>query len=77
MMNPTVLRTRKEAFLNLLSWGVLLIWTVGISWALGYTEDSATLIWGFPTWVLMGVMIPWLAATIFSVWFSLGYMRDE
>jgi len=77
MNDPKFLRTRKEALLIMLSWIVFMIWTVGVSWILGYTGDAVTLILGFPTWVLVGVMIPWLVGTAFSVWFSLSYMRDE
>ncbi len=77
MMDPAFLRARKEAAIILLSWAVCLLWTVGACWLLGYTEDTVSLVWGIPRWVFFGVMVPWGAATAFSVWFSLSFMHDE
>ena len=76
-MDPSFLRARKEAIIILVAWGVCLVLTVGLSWILGYSDRPVSLIWGIPFWVFGGVMVPWLAATVFSVWFSLVYMRDE
>ncbi len=30
-----------------------------------------------PDWVFWGVLAPWAAATAFSVWFGLFYMKDD
>ena len=76
-MDPKFLRARKEAFFVLLSWAVCMVWTISLSYFLGYKEGPITIVAGFPLWVLVGVIIPWIGATIFSVWFSLKYMRDE
>ena len=77
MMDPAFLRARKEAVHILLAWAACLLVTVGISWATGYSGASIEPVWGIPGWVFFGVLMPWAAATAFSVWFSLKHMRDE
>jgi len=73
--DPSFLRARHEAILILIAWAVFLIWTVGYSALAGYTDSSLLL--GMPRWVVLGILLPWVAATLFSVWFSLYYMTDD
>lgn len=75
--DPTFLHARKEAWLILLAWAVSLIWTVGYSTFAGFEATELTLVWGMPSWVFWGVVFPWGAATVFSVWFGLYYMADD
>ncbi len=77
--DPTFLHTRREAIWILLAWAVFLVWTIGASAWSGYgdpTDRVATLL-GIPTWVVWGVLVPWTAALVFSIWFSLSYMRED
>ena len=76
-MDPAFLRARREGAIILIAWAVCMVWTVGASWLLGYTDAPARMVWGIPGWVFFGVMLPWMAATAFSVWFSLWYMSDD
>ncbi len=76
-LDPAFLRARKEAVTILLSWAVCLLWTVGVSWTLGYGSGSMHIALGMPTWVTFGVVVPWVAATVFSVWYGLRCIRDE
>ena len=77
--DPTFLHARKEAWYILMAWGVFLLWTVGLSAVLGYPEPGTTaaLLFGIPSWVFWGVLLPWLAATVFSIWFGLFYMVED
>ena len=70
-------RARREAAIILGAWAVCLLWTVGYSHFFGYDKTQLQLIWGMPSWVVVGVLLPWIAATIFSVWFSLRCIKDE
>ncbi|MEX0939520.1 MAG: DUF997 family protein [Pirellulales bacterium] len=70
---------RREAVVILAVWATCLIWTVGTSYALGYGAPTGAVetIWGIPHWVFWGVLVPWVAATVFSLVFSLGFMADD
>ncbi len=73
------LNARFEAALILAAWSVCLVWTVGYS-GLGAYDSShqhLALILGIPGWVFWGVVVPWVAAVLFSVWFSLFFMADD
>jgi hypothetical protein len=77
--DPTFVNARREAWLILCAWAVCLIWTVGYCAVAGYDvpSDQIGLILGMPRWVFWGVFAPWIAATIFSVWFGLAYIADD
>ena len=73
------LNARKEAWIILLAWFACLVWTVGYSAFTGYGADGATLalVWGMPAWIVWGVLLPWVCATLFSVVFALWYIADD
>ena len=77
--DPFFLNARREAVIILIAWAVCLIWTVGYSALAGYdvAPDQVSVILGMPGWVFWGVLVPWMAATVFSVWFSLVYIADD
>jgi hypothetical protein len=70
---------RREAFVILGVWATCLVWTVGTSYALGFGAPSSAVktVWGIPHWVFWGVLMPWIAATVFSVVFSFAVMADD
>ena len=77
--DPTFLHARREAWLILCAWAVCLIWTVGYCAFAAYDvpPEQIQIILGMPSWVFWGVLVPWVAATLFSVWFSLAYIADD
>ena len=77
--DPTFLHARREAWLILCAWAVCLMWTVGYCAFAGYDvpPEQIQIILGMPSWVFWGVLVPWVAATLFSVWFSLAYIADD
>ena len=77
--DPLFLHARREARWILVAWAVCLVWTVGYSALFGYGVEASERdpIIGIPAWVFWGVFIPWIAATAFSVWFGLGYMKED
>jgi len=76
---PSFVRARKEALWILLSFAVCLVWTIGYSALTGYEIDTENLklILGFPSWVFWGVAIPWIVATLFSIWFAMRVLESE
>lgn len=71
--------SRREALLILLAWAILLLWTVGYSSNAGQVEENQELVTvlGLPEWVFWGVLIPWIAALVFSIGFALFLMEDD
>jgi len=83
----------REAWIVAGVWLLALLWTVGYCWLRGYrhaqdcwlvglglarapNEEIRTLL-GFPDWVLVGIMIPWLLCGVFTAWFSLYGIADD
>jgi hypothetical protein len=58
-----------------------LIWAVPVCYFTGYDSniDPAKLetLWGIPKWVFWGLVVPWLAADVFTVWLCFFYMKDD
>ena len=78
-LDPVYVHARRETRWILLAWVFFLVWTVGYAAINGYkpVEEGISLVFGMPAWVFWGVFVPWMAATVFSVWFGLVYMRDD
>ena len=76
---PSFVNARREAWLILSAWAVCLLWTVGYSALAGYDvpPEQISFILGMPDWIFWGVLMPWIAATLFSVWFGLVYMTED
>jgi hypothetical protein len=77
--DPVYLRACREGLVAFLGWLVAGAVTLTVSLTLGYDVDPAEmpLVLGIPLWVLLGVVVPWIAAIGFGVWYSLGYVRDQ
>lgn len=77
--DPLYLHAKQEAWQILAAWAICLVWTVGYSALFGYDTNMADIqmVFGMPSWVFWGVFIPWMSATVFSIWFGLVYMRDD
>ncbi len=41
------------------------------------SSDSIPMLWGFPTWLVYGVMIPWFLCVGISVVYGLYIMKDD
>ncbi|MFQ5741282.1 MAG: DUF997 family protein [Acidobacteriota bacterium] len=76
---PAFLRARREALIILGAWAVCMIWTLLVCALSGYDlpPGAVKTICGIPSWVFWGVLLPWLAATLFSLWFGLFYMSED
>lgn len=76
-----------------LVWFICMLWVVGYCYLRGYVhpgdswlvqsglaagpdEVFATL-WGIPRWIVFGILIPWLLASAFTIWFGMYGMPDD
>lgn len=62
----------------LAAWIAFACWTVGYNARAAFSEEGAELplLWGMPRWVVLGIVLPWIAGLVLTVWFSLRFMRD-
>lgn len=75
------LNSRREAIVIFSVWFIGLVWAVPFCYLNGYPETfdaasfSTTL--GVPTWLFWGILVPWIAADIFTTWFCFCFMKDD
>jgi hypothetical protein len=84
---------RREAVFIVLVWGVTMLWVVGYSYLRGYIHPADSWlvtaglarspaeleasVWGFPTWVLYGILLPWLLASAATVLIARFVIADD
>ena len=71
------LHARREALHILSAWGICMVWTVGYCALFAYESGEVSLLWGMPRWVVVGIVVPWVIATLYSLWFALFYMKED
>ncbi|MFC1596602.1 DUF997 family protein [Planctomycetota bacterium] len=79
-LDPVVVHARREAVAILAAFGVCLVWSVTTCYLTGYRapgEAELSTVLGMPSWVFWGVLVPWVAADVFAVWFCFFYMVDD
>lgn len=79
-LDPVFVNSRRESVVLLLGFTVFFIWTITVSYWLGYRDNQETIgqtIVGIPMWVFWGVALPWGGANLFTFWFCLFYMSDD
>jgi len=78
---PVFLNSRREAIWIFCVWAIGLVWAVPFCYFTGYDEtvDAATfsMTMGIPTWLFWGILVPWIAADIFTIWFCFCFMKDD
>ncbi len=84
MEDPLVRSARREAVVVLVAWICALAYTVTYCSLNGYGRSWEDITWvhlvggiAFPDWVFWGIVVPWTVCTLFSFWFSFGFMRDD
>ncbi len=83
----------RDLIVCLAAWLVTLIWTLSVYYLLGYRypadhwlvrdgwvrppDAPIGVILGVPDWVFHGIVIPWVASTVFTVVYVLFFMADD
>ncbi len=79
-MDPVVIHARREAWVILGAFVVFLMWSVSWCYLAGYpgpTDRPPAQVFGIPSWVFWGVLVPWIAADVFALWFCFFFMADD
>ena len=76
---PSFLQARRELFVILAGFTIFLTWVLLTCWILGYETENGEIdvTLGLPSWVFLGVALPWLGASVFTFWFCLRRLRGE
>jgi hypothetical protein len=78
--DPVLLHARRELFVILGCFSVFLVWTVCWCYVKGYNQPAGSEIskvLGMPSWVFWGVLVPWVSADIFIMWYTFFFMADD
>lgn len=79
-IDPVVIHARREACVILGAFVVFLIWSVSSCYLAGYhepTDGPPAQVFGIPSWVFWGVLVPWIVADVFGLWFCFFFMADD
>lgn len=71
------LRTRREAMVAGLIWLVFFVWTVGVSYRMGYVDNDFSTVMGLPAWIFWGVLVPFITATLVNSLYAFFYLEDD
>lgn len=77
--DPLVRSTRREALIVLVIVAAAMTWTIGYCSVHAYERpaEDIQIIFGFPDWIVWGILLPWLACSAVSIVFALGIMSED
>ncbi|MBL4883649.1 MAG: hypothetical protein JKY95_03805 [Planctomycetaceae bacterium] len=79
--DPAYLNALKELYVMIGIWGVSLVWTVGYCGLFAYQAPGSTqaipVVWGIPTWVIWGIVLPWVTCGLLTAWFAMFYIKQD
>jgi hypothetical protein len=82
--DPVYEHARREALIILSAWLASTVYCCAYSYFFGYTSPARPLgvedvrtIFGMPSWVFWGIMVPWGVCSIFTFAFAGWYMADD
>jgi hypothetical protein len=77
--DPVVRTGRREAAIALSIFALALTYTVGYCSWYGYNRsfDELRFILGFPDWVFVGILVPWVVCGLAGGWLSCCYITDS
>lgn len=77
--NP-YLRSLKELVVLVIGAAAFMVWTLVYCGNFGYANEKTkelSNVMGMPSWVFWGILLPWLCAGLFSIWFALFFIKDD
>lgn len=77
LLDPVLKHARSEAVIIFIVFAIHMAWSITWCYFNGYnlpSEQPVDTVFGIPSWIFWGVIVPWLVVDLFSVWFCLWYM---
>ncbi len=77
--DPVLQHSRREAIVAIAIWLSAMVYTVGYCTLFGYNLEAHEIhfVFGLPSWVVWGVLLPWTVCLVASGWFAFGFMTDD
>lgn len=79
--DPVYVHSLREALVILVIWGVSFAWTVPVCYWTGYRssgqEWELSMLFGIPSWIFWGVVLPWIVSGIAAILMCLLYIKDD
>lgn len=79
--DPVLRSSRREAVITGLAFVAAVSWTIGYcslhAYGRSMSDPDFRFIWGIPDWVFWGIVAPWSACILFSMYFGSRFMKDE
>ncbi len=82
--DPLLRNSRREAIIIGLTWLAATTYCCAYSYFFGYiregqqlTKADLNMIFGVPSWVVWGYLVPWVVCAVFTFWFAGWYVVDD
>jgi hypothetical protein len=78
--DPVVRSARREAIWAFAVWLAAAVYTLSYCYLYGYGSrplDEVQFVLWFPDWVFWGIVVPWFACTVVTIYFAYFVMGDE
>jgi len=77
--SPTFTQAVRELIVLVGGWLFFTAWTMIVCGWLAYDYDVASLptVMGLPHWIVWGIMVPWIASGLYTIWFALFFIKDD
>lgn len=76
--DPVFIHSVKEAKELIIAFLVFMIWSVGVSYFLGYNPGpEIKTVFGIPMWVFWGIAVPWGTANLYTIFFCFRRMAND
>jgi len=77
--DPLFIHSRREAIFIFFLWAACLLWCVPYCYLNGYVPDDqeVAILWGLPSWIVFGILGPWLIANVVAILFCLFIFRED
>ena len=71
-------QARRELRFQLITWTAFAVWVVGYCAFTGFAaeKEDVEMMLGMPSWVVLGIGLPWVIAFGITVWFAGWFMKD-
>lgn len=75
----TYWHAQRETLVIVVVWVLAMVYVLTYCYLFGYppADGQVRLVWGMPSWVFWGVVLPWLACDLITMWFCFWFMVED